>query len=120
VNRCWRVLIPTVVAAVIFSGSAAVPTVEKQPHVFLTPTDAGTLRLEAWSGRVMRGTDASGAAIPATESLSAISSPAAAPAQVKQTQAAVVLPARAPRGEVNRGVGLPGCAGGSSVRRLPG
>ncbi|MGO9228592.1 MAG: TIM-barrel domain-containing protein [Bryobacteraceae bacterium] len=99
----WKVF---ALAAVAFSSWAAAPTVERQPHGALVRLDAGALRLEVWSDRVVRVTYAPGAEIPAIHSLSVISAPAAVPFEVKETPSSVDLSTRALRAHVDKSTGL--------------
>ncbi|MGC9971608.1 MAG: glycoside hydrolase family 31 protein [Bryobacteraceae bacterium] len=102
----WKVL---VLAAIGLSGCAwpaAVPAVEKQAHGALVRFDAGVLRLEVWSDRVVRVTYAPGAEVPAIRSLSVISAPTAAPFEIKETPEAVVLSTQALRASVDKKTSL--------------
>jgi alpha-D-xyloside xylohydrolase len=102
----WKV---PILAAAAFGGwlcSAAVPAVEKQAHGALVRFDAGVLRLEVWSGRVVRVTYAPGAEVPAIRSLSVISAPAVAPFKIKETPEAVLLSTQALRASVDKKTGL--------------
>jgi alpha-D-xyloside xylohydrolase len=101
-----HIFVSTALAVAISSAGAAPPAVERQAHGALIRFDAGTLRLEVWSDRVVRLSYAPGSAIPATQSLSVIASPADIPFQFKETPDAVELSTRALRAVVNKGTGL--------------
>src|ERR1039458_694646 len=60
----WRLLTLAAAALGGWAWPAAVPAVEKQAHGVLVRLDAGALRLEVWSDRVVRVTYAQGAEIP--------------------------------------------------------
>ena len=105
-NSRWQILILTALAVATPSAGAAPPAVEKQTHGASIRFDAGTLRLEVWSDRVVRVSYAPGSAIPATHSLSVISSPAAIPFQFKETPAALELSTRSLRAVVDKSAGL--------------
>ncbi|MGA3025398.1 MAG: glycoside hydrolase family 31 protein [Bryobacteraceae bacterium] len=87
-------------------AQAAAPIVDKQAHGVLVRFDNETLRLEVWSDRVVRVTDAPGSEIPPIHSLSVISTPAGVRFEVKETPAAVVLMTRALRARVDKSTGL--------------
>src|ERR1035441_6356454 len=106
VNSRWQILILTALAVATPSAGAAPPAVEKQTHGASIRFDAGTLRLEVWSDRVVRVSYAPGSAIPATHSLSVISSPAAIPFQFKETPAPLELSTRSLRAVVDKSAGL--------------
>jgi alpha-D-xyloside xylohydrolase len=102
----WKV---PILAAAAFGGwlcSAAVPAVEKQAHGALVRFDTGVLRLEVWSGRVVRVTYAPGAEVPAIRSLSVISAPVAVPFEIKETPEAVVLSTQVLRASIDKKTGL--------------
>jgi alpha-D-xyloside xylohydrolase len=84
----------------------AAPVVEKQTHGVLVRFDAGLLRLEVWSDRVVRVTYAHGEKIPAVRSLSVTSAPASVPFEIKETAAAVDLSTRALRASIDKKTGL--------------
>ena len=119
----WRLL--TLAAATLggWAWPAAVPAVEKQAHGVLVRLDAGALRLEVWSDRVVRVTYAQGAEIPAIHSLSVIPAPAAVLFEIQETRAAVDLSTRALRAHVTRVRAsfrsATWRAGRSSKRRVP-
>ncbi len=98
-----------VLAAIALGGwpvRAAAPAVEKQAHGATIRFDAGALRLEVWSDRVVRVTYAQGAEIPAIHSLSVISAPAAVSFEIQETPAGVDLSTRALRAHVDKSTGL--------------
>jgi len=102
----WQVLVLAAVALGGWPVRAAAPAVEKQAHGATIRFDAGVLRLEVWSDRVVRVTYAPGAEIPAIHSLSVISAPAAVPFEIQETRAAVDLSTRALRAHVDKSTGL--------------
>jgi len=102
----WRLLTLAAAALGGWAWPAAVPAVEKQAHGVLVRLDAGALRLEVWSDRVVRVTYAQGAEIPAIHSLSVIPAPAAVLFEIQETRAAVDLSTRALRAHVDKSTGL--------------
>ena len=88
-----------------WTASAAAPAVEKQPQGVTVLFEGGTVRLEVWSGRVVRVTYAPGAAIPDIRSLSVVAKPVG-PFQVRETTASVDVSTSALRVHIGKRTGL--------------
>ena len=105
-RRHWKVLALAATALSGWASYAAAPAVERQAHGVTVRFDNGVVRLEVWSDRVVRVTYAKGAEIPAMQSLSVNSAPAAVPFEVKETPSSVDLFTHALRGHVDKSTGL--------------
>src|ERR1019366_4886249 len=82
-RRHWKVVALPASALSGWASYAAAPAVERQAHGVTVRFDTGVVRLEVWSDRIVRVTYAKGAEIPAMQSLSVNSAPAAVPFEVK-------------------------------------
>src|ERR1035438_5497982 len=105
-RRHWKVLALAATALSGWASYAAAPAVERQAHGVTVRFDNGVVRLEVWSDRVVRVTYAKGAEIPAMQSLSVNSAPAAVPFEIKETPSSVDLFTHALRGHVDKSTGL--------------
>ncbi len=105
-HRNLKGLALAAVALVSWSARAAAPAVEKQAHGATIRLDAGSLRLEVWSDRIVRATYCPGGSIPAIRSLSVIAEPGAVPFDLKDTPSAVDLSTHALRVHVDKSTGL--------------
>src|SRR5581483_2393009 len=89
VRYAWVACLVTPLCVAAATSAASVGDVQRQADGIVVKTDGASIRLQVWSDRIIRVTEAPGDDFPADNSLSVIAKPAAVKWDVHETPDAV-------------------------------